>query len=302
MLPMGFCLLACQPGQTQEKGVQAPEANAPKVAKAAETGEKRFSVRGVVQEVYPDGKTAKIKHEAIPNYMPAMTMDFEAKNTNELRGLAKGDAISFQMVVTEKDGWIEKVQKLNSAPQPPSRETMRVVREVQPLKAGDVMPEYSFTNEFGKQIKLSDYKGQAYAITFIFTRCPFPTFCPRMSNNFLDVQKLMVAQPGGPTNWHLFTLSFDPENDKPEVLKEYAKRYNYDPTHWSYLTGELIDITAITEQFGQQFWSDPAAGGINHNLRTAIVDATGHVRSILPGNSWTPQDVVRELTEGAKVK
>ena len=283
LLPL-LLLLACGPGNAEEK-------------------EKRFSVRGVVQELYPDGKTAKIKHEAIPNYMPAMTMDFETKKTNELVGLAKGDVISFEMVVTEKDGWIEKVKKLNTAPQQvPSRETMRVSREVQPLKVGDPMPEYHFTNELGKGIKLSDYKGKSVAITFIFTRCPFPTFCPRMSNNFLDVQKLMLSQTNGPTNWQLLTLSFDPEHDTPEVLQDYARRYQYDPAHWSFLTGELIDITAITEQFGQQFWTDPQAGGINHNLRTAIIDASGKVRTIFPGNTWTPQDIAKELTEGAKAK
>jgi protein SCO1/2 len=264
--------------------------------------EKKYSVRGVVMEVYPDGKSAKIKHEAIPNYMPAMTMDFEVKNTNELRGLIKGDQISFQMVVTEKDGWIQNVQRLNGAPKTPSRESLRVVREVQPLKPGDVMPEYHFTNEFGKVINLSDYKGKAYAITFIFTSCPFPLFCPKMSDNFYQVQQLLLTNKTAPTNWHLFTLTFDPEKDTPQVLKEYAQRFKYDPEHWSYLTGELIDITAITEQFGQQFWRDPDAGGINHNLRTAVVDATGKVRTIFPGNTFTPQEVANELIEGAKAK
>ncbi len=264
--------------------------------------EKRFTVRGVIQELYPDGKTAKIKHEAIPNYMPAMTMDLETKGTNELRGLAKGDVVSFLMVITDTEGWIEKVQKVNTAPQVPSRPLIRVARDVQPLKPGDVMPDYTFTNEFGKAIKLSDYKGKSLAITFIFTRCPFPNFCPRMSNNFYDVQQLMLSNTNNPTNWQLLTISFDPEHDSPEVLKDYAKRYKYDPAHWSFLTGELIDITAITEQFGQQFWTDLEAGGINHNLRTAIIDATGHVRTIFPGNTWTPQDIAGELVQGAKAK
>jgi protein SCO1/2 len=295
-LPLSFLLLACEPATKEEKPTAKPEAK-------EKTAEKRFSVRGVVQEVYPDGKTAKIKHEAIPDYMPAMTMDFETHNTNELRGLAKGDVITFQMVVTENDGWIEKVQKTNVSPQEtPSLQSMRIVRDVEPLKVGDVMPDYSFTNEFGKAIKLSDYKGQALAITFIFTRCPFPTFCPRMSLNLLDAQKSLLTQANGPTNWHLFTISFDPTNDTPAVLNAYAKRYEYDPAHWSFLTGELIDITAITEQFGQQFWSDPAAGGLNHNLRTAVIDAQGKVRTILQGNAWKAEDLVKEVTEAAKVK
>ncbi|MDB6028957.1 MAG: hypothetical protein JWM68_5180 [Verrucomicrobiales bacterium] len=295
-VPLVFLLLACDSAKTDEKAKVTTETK-------TKAEEKRFSVRGVVKELYPDGKTAKIKHEAIPNYMAAMTMDFETHNTNELRGLSQGDLISFQMVVTETDGWIEKVQKLNAPPQQtPSIETMRIVREVDPLKPGDVMPDYSFTNEFGKAIKLSDYKGQALAITFIFTRCPFPTFCPRMSNNLLDAQKFILSQANAPTNWHLLTLTFDPQNDTPEVLKAYATRYKYDPSRWSFLTGELIDITAITEQFGQQFWTDAAAGGLNHNLRTAVIDAQGKVRTVFQGNTWTPEDLAKEIIEAAKAK
>ncbi len=280
LLPL-LVVLACEPARTESK---------------------RFSVKGVVQEVYPDGKTVKIKHEAIPDYMPAMTMDFEAHNTNELRGLAKGDAVSFQMVVTDNDGWIEQIVKLNKPPQetPTRRETMRIAREVKPLNVGDVLPDYSFTNELGKAIKLSDYKGNAMAFTFIFTRCPFPTFCPRMANNFLEAQKILQAQANAPTNWHLFSMTFDPEHDSPAVLRDYAKRYQYDPTHWSYLTGDLIDITAITEQFGQQFWTDPEAGGINHNLRTAVIDAGGRVQKVFQGNSWTPKELAEEITSAAQ--
>src|SRR5882724_3695835 len=88
------------------------------------SGTQFFSVTGLVKELKPDGKTVVIQHEEIPNYMRAMTMPFEVRNTNELAGLKPGDQIKFRMLVTEKDGWIDQLTKLGSTPVagPPPRD------------------------------------------------------------------------------------------------------------------------------------------------------------------------------------
>ena len=259
-------------------------------------------MKGVIQEVKSDFTEAKIKHEAIPNYMPAMTMDFAVKNTNELRGLKSNDVVSFRMIVTETDGWIDQVKKLNASnpTELPSRQSVRVVRDVDPLSVGDLVPEYHLTNELGQAVKLSDYKGKAVAMTFIFTSCPFPTFCPRMSLNFGDVQKKLKETSNGATNWQLLTISFDPEKDTPEVLKHYAQSYNYDPAHWSFLTGDLTEVTALTEQMGQMFWRE--GGTISHNLRTVIIDPEGHLYKIFSGNDWKAEELAAEVLNAAKTK
>lgn len=266
------------------------------------TNVQTFSVKGVIQEIKPDGKTAKIKHEAIPNYMAAMTMDFEARNTNELRGLKAGDVISFRLSVTSNDGWIDQVKKLSatSPTELPSRQSVHVTKDVDLLKPGDLLPEYHFTNELGQAVSFGEFKGQALAITFIFTSCPYPVFCPRMSQNFVAAQKKMASMPNAPSNWRLLTISFDPEKDTPEVLKAYAERYEYDPKHWSFLTGDLTEITAVAEQCGLMFWRE--GGTINHNLRTAIVDAKGRVQKIITGNEWKSDEIVEELMKAAEVK
>jgi protein SCO1/2 len=110
-----------------------------------------------------------------------------------------------------------------------------------------------------------------------------------------------LKKPNAPANWHLLTISFDPEFDTPAVLKSYAERYQYDPKHWSYLTGELVDITAIAEQFGLLFWREKEAG-ISHNLRTVVVDASGRVRKIFTENKWTSDDMTEEITKAAGAK
>jgi protein SCO1 len=264
-----------------------------------------FQVKGVVVELDPDGKNVRIKHEEIPGYMGAMTMLFEARPTNELTGLATGDSVSFRMSVTDTDGWIDQIKKLDVAPVTntlPMTGPFRAVRDVEPLNVGDLMPEYHFTNQLGQAVSLSQFRGQALAITFIFTRCPFPLFCPLMSRNFEEVQKKLLAQPNAPTNWHLLTITFDPEYDTPPRLKGYAKQYNADPAHWSFLTGALIDITAITEQCGLLFWREGDGVNISHNLRTAVVDAQGRVQKILPENKWTTEELGQEIVKAAQVK
>jgi protein SCO1 len=269
---------------------------------ASGTNQQVFQVKGVIKELKADGKTVEIRHEEVPNYMPAMTMPFEAKDARELTGLKAGDAISFRMIVTDADVWIDQIRKL-TPPRPnelPSRSTIRFVRDVDPLQIGDPLPEYHFTNELGQVVSTSQFKGRALAITFIFTRCPLPNFCPLMSNNFAETQKKLMAMANGPTNWHLLTISFDPEFDTPAILKAYAQRFGAEPGHWNFLTGDLIDITAISEQFGQMFWREE--GALSHNLRTAVVDASGRVQRILEGNKWTGDELVAELLKATAKK
>jgi len=267
----------------------------------ASTNAQVFQVKGVVVSVKPEEKIVRIRHEEIPGYMAAMTMPFEVRDTNELTGLKAGDVVTFRMLVTETDGWIDQIQKVavdTTANALPANAPFRIVRDVEPLEVGDALPEYHFTNQLGQAVSLSQFHGQALAFTFIFTRCPFPTFCPLMSNNFRAVQDALLANPNAATNWHLLTISFDPDYDTPERLKEYAANHHADPVRWDFLTGSLIDITALSEQVGLQFWREPG-GSINHNLRTVVVDARGRVQKVFIENKWTTQELAEEIVKAA---
>jgi protein SCO1/2 len=264
-----------------------------------------FQAKGVIKELKPERQQVIIAHEEIPGYMPAMTMPFDVKDAQELVGLQPGDAISFRMIVTPDNGWIDQIKKTFPAAPALSAEpdSFRRVREVEPLQEGDPMPEYHFTNELGQVVSLSDFKGQALAFTFIFTRCPFPTFCPRMSGNFAETQHQLQNMSNAPVNWHLLTISFDPAYDTPAILQSYAARFKADPKRWNFVTGDLIDVTAITEQFGLLFWK-PAPnqpGGISHNLRTVVVDARGQVQKIFTENEWKVDDLVAEIVKAAQI-
>ena len=259
-----------------------------------------FVVNGVVKELEPNGSTVVIQHEAISNYMAAMTMPFEVYDPKELRGLKIGDAINFHLVVTSNEGWVECItrrenatESSNSAPVASSPPVIRITRAVEPLAAGDLLPDYHFTNELGKAVNLGQYKGGALAFTFFFTACPFPNFCPRLTSNFAEAAALLGQKPGSPARWKLLSISFDPKNDTPQHLEAYAKAEHYDPDRWSFLTGDPEQISELADQFGETFAAE--GGSITHNLRTVVVDAHGRVRKIFIGNAWTSADLVQEM-------
>ncbi len=267
-----------------------------------------YPAQGVVKEMDLVQRTVTIAHEAIPGFMPAMTMPFAVTDARELRAVTNGDTVSFRITVTAKDGWIDHLQKITPAPATevvtdPRQLTngnFRLVRDVEPLNVGEPLPDYGFTNELGQPVRLAAFRGQALAITFIFTRCPFPTFCPRMSQLFHDTLAVLAKNPAAPTNVHFLTVSFDPEYDTPATLRAYAEAHGYDSQRWNFLTGALIDITALADAFGMKFWHEGA--GLNHNLRTAVIDSQGRLQKVLVGNAWTADVLAAELATGAVIK
>lgn len=272
------------------------------VSAGCEKSEKEtvYQARGVIQAIEPDGRTARIKHEDIPGYMMAMTMPLTVKNTNDLAGFKSGDIVNFEMVVTPEEGWIRHLVRIGSTnvdAATPAREVFRRVRDVDPLEVGQSLPDYTFTNELGRKISLTEYRGQAVALTFIFTRCPFPNFCPRMTSNFGKAIQLLEEKTGGKTNFHFLSISFDPEFDTPERLLKHAQAQKYPPDQWSFLTGAQIDIDAITEQFGLGFAY--REGTFDHTLRTAVIDSKGVIRKIYIGNTWTPEELAEEMLKSS---
>jgi protein SCO1/2 len=280
---------------------KASDAAAPSVHGAQGTNQKVFQARGVIQSIKPAHKEIEIKHEEIPGYMPAMTMPFDVRDTNELIGLQPGQTISFRLLVTDTDGWIDQIKPVAAKPDVVSTVSTSTppIRVVEPLELHEPLPQYRFTNQLGQTISTTQFKGDALAITFLFTRCPFPTFCPRLANDFEQAQQKLLTLQGGPTNWHLLTISFDPDFDLPEVLKAYAEAHHYDPAHSTFATGDLADVSALGDLFGLAFWRD-SNGGITHNMRAAVIDANGRLQRVFEGKDWTSAELVAEMVKAAK--
>ena len=252
---------------------------------------KTYLVRGIVQEIPTDKKHATIKHEAIPGYMAAMTMDFSVKNTNVLNGFSAGDEITFNLCVTTNDDWIEAL-KLAGKTTVPVTPTWRIVESE--LNVGDPLPDFEFTGEDGNSFRLSDFRGSAVAFTFFFTSCPLPEFCPRMNQNFAEARKLLLAETNAPLNWQLLSISFDPSFDQPEIIHGYAKFYRGEDTNrWRFAVATTNTLAGLAPKVDLNFWREN--GSISHNLRTIVLDGNGKISHQFDGNDWTPAQLAKAI-------
>ncbi|HXI51181.1 MAG TPA: SCO family protein [Candidatus Saccharimonadales bacterium] len=277
---LGLPMAACRPG--------------------ADSSGKSFAGRGLVRELRPDHRSVVLQHEAISNYMEAMTMPFRVRDTNELAGLQPGDQITFRLRVLADESWLENVQRIGRAPvtntaaaTPPAPAATNELAEFRLSR----IPDFALTNELGQPVRFKDFQGRALAMTFFFTRCPIPEYCPRLTKNFAGAIDRLKAMPGGPTNFHFLSISFDPL-DTPLLLRAYARQYHYDSNHWSFITGKPEDIRELARGFGVSV--TPAGAVYNHGFSTLIFDATGRLQLMWPIGGDLTDTIVTELTKAAR--
>lgn len=280
--------------------VSVPAAWAGSSAATSTSPEHVYSATGRVREVKSPERTVVIEHDAITNYMSAMTMPFHVKEVEQLAALKTGDVVSFQLHVTDTESWIDHIIRTGSSSAPgnsTSKESLAPA--VQSPRPRNPLLDYAFTNELGQPVRLSDFKGQALAITFFFTRCPIPDFCPRLSKNFQAASQKLSGMVQAPTNWHFLSVTFDPEFDRPAVLKAYGEGYQYDPKHWTFITGPADKIRELAG--GSDVSYQPENGLINHNFRTLIIDAAGHLQMVFPTSGDLSDAIVSEMLKAAAV-
>jgi protein SCO1/2 len=282
-LLLAIFLVSCRPA--------APETPADPAAK-------KYDARGIVQQITADRHQATIKHEAIPGYMMAMTMDFAVQNTNELKGIAPGDEITFKLVVNEKDSWIENLQFISHHITTAANKTVVIPGGDFDLKPGDLLPDGEMISEDGKTIHFSDFRGNVVAFTFFFTRCPLPDFCPRMDRNFSDARQLLLTNVNAPTNWQFLSISFDPDFDAPEILSNYAKLYRNDAAgKWLFVAASTNVLANIAPRLDLIVMHEGPS--ISHNLRTVVLDPQGRIAQQFDGNKWAPQELADAMVKAA---
>jgi protein SCO1/2 len=164
------------------------------------------------------------------------------------------------------------------------------------LQVGDALPDAALIDQQDQRRSLSAWKGTPLLITFIYTRCPLPNFCPAMNRNFASIQKSLAADAALAGRLKLVSVSFDPENDTPAVLAEFSKTYETDPAVWTWLTGDRVTTDRLAAKFGVSvIRGDASAADVTHNLRTTLVDADGRIARIYTGSEWTPSTVLADV-------
>jgi protein SCO1/2 len=254
-----------------------------------------YEVKGIIREILPGGK-ARIAHEAIPNYMEAMTMEFSVPEAKELEGLKAGDAISFRLLVTVERGWIDQLHKIAEAPgvKPTAPPMPMATAEV-----GDLLPDCALVDQSGRPFHLRDFKGKALVLTFIYSRCVIPEFCPLINRRLESVQKAFSVRDA-PANWTLVSVSMDPEFDTPERLTTYSAAYRPDPARWLFATGKPRDIETLGSAFG--LFVQRQGQELNHNMRTVVVNPDGRIRSVFTGNDWSIEELLDEVESATAAK
>jgi len=256
---------------------------------------RRYALSGQVLAVHPERDEVLLRHDAIPGFMPAMVMPFTLRDRRVPRGLQPGDLVRGVLVVSETTAFLEAVEKTGFRPLPP--EAARALADPGALSPGEPVPDVSLVDSGGVKRRLSDWRGRAMALTFIFTRCPLPEFCPALDRRFGELQALVRSDPALRSSTLLLSISFDPAFDVPEVLRKHARLLGADPTLWRFATGAASDVEAFGAAFGLSVVRDAA---ITHNLRTAVIDPSGRLVRVYTGSDWTPQDIARDLRGALK--
>ena len=253
---------------------------------------KEYQLTGQIIGIRPDANEMLIKHEDIPGFMAAMTMPYTVGDPSLLNGKEPGDLITATILVTGDEAHLSSVTKTGHATldvPPPAGDPEAVLSE------GDPVPDQFLIDQDGKPFRLASLSGHRVGLTFIYTRCPLPDFCPLMDKNFAAIQDAIRKSPDL-ADVRLASVSFDPDYDKPDVLKAHAKKLNADPAIWSFLTAGRDDVTALAAKFGVSVeHGEPGAPDIGHTLRTAVLDPGGRVAKVYTGNSWTPPELIAEL-------
>jgi protein SCO1/2 len=267
---------------------------------AIQTNTKSYDARGVVRQIADDRHKVTIQHEAIAGYMPAMTMEFIVKDTNELNGISPSDEITFKLDVGENDSWVEGIHFESHRTENVTNNTVIIHVPTAELKIGDLLPDCEFMAEDGSFIHFSDFRGKAVAFSFFFSRCPLPDYCPRMSRNFQETRQLLFSMPNTPTNWQLLSISFDPGFDNQEVLTNYANFYrNGDADHWLFAAAPTNTLAHLAPQLDLMIMRD-GENIMSHNLRTVVLDSQGRIFRQLDGNQWTSQELTEAILEAAR--
>lgn len=265
------------------------------------TTDRTYTLQGQVLSVAPERKETLVKHETIAGLMEAMTMPYYVRDVQEISHLRPGDLITSTLVIEEGGAvYLRDIKKVGDAPlarsaagaveapDTPSAFALNLLHE------GDPAPNAEFIDQDGKARDFASFRGSTVVVTFTYTTCPLPTFCPLIDRHFATIQSRLTAQPGL-EKVQLATISIDPEADTPAVLKRHAASIGANPSRWTLLTGDRTAVEAFAARFGVSVMREPNAADIIHNLRTAIVHANGRLAKVYSGNDWTPDQLIADL-------
>jgi len=254
----------------------------------------RYEMTGQILAVHENGQELTIKHDDIPKYMPGMTMRFPVVASSLMVGRRPGELISATLEVDGLIGKLTTITHKGDAPLPDLTNEVAMAEGI--LDVGDAMPDAALIDQTDRRRSLSEWRGSPVLVTFIYTRCPLPNYCPLMDRHFGTIQRAVAGDPALKGHLQLLSISFDPEFDTPAVLTAHAATVQADTSSWTFLTGDKVTVDRLAARFGVGVIRGPdGATEITHNLRTALFAGDGTLLKMYPGSDWAPRVVLADL-------
>ena len=268
--------------------------------------EERHAMTGVVLKVDSATRTMVVSTEKVPGFMEAMAMPFSVRQPAMLNGLQPGTTITFTFVVDAGSSYADNIRVRgfeNLEQKPLELRRLKLLNKLAApesragvLTTGQRVPDFVLVDQNRQRVPLSSLAGKVVAVTFTYIRCPNPSYCFRLANNFSQLQKRFKSQVG--RDLVFLTIAIDPEHDQKGALADYARTWTSDPNAWHFLTGPLAEVKRVSHMFGVDFWSDE--GSLIHSFNTAVIDRQGKLAANLEGNEFTPEqlgDLVKTVLE-----
>lgn len=257
----------------------------------------RYPVTGLILRIDQPHRTFVASCSAVPGYMKAMVMPIAVREPKALEGLKPSMFVDFTLVVEKNRSYAENVRVHNYenlAQEPLLVRRLELLARLDsanptpvPLAIGAPVPDFTLTDQTGHRVGFSRFAGKVVGVTFIYTSCPLPDYCFRLSNNFGRVQKRFAARMG--SDLVLLSITFDPVHDQPEVLAKYASIWKADPNSWHFLTGTPAEVKAVCHRFGLNFWQD--GGALAHSMHTLVIDREGKLAANFEGNQFSAEQL-----------
>ncbi len=265
-------------------------------ARKEETTEgKQYRLQGKVVSIDKANLSMVVDGEAIAGLMDAMVMPYKVKNASELDTIAVGDSIRATVVMQKDDYFVQGVTVTQPATSPPSQPAA----EVHIPEPGEAVPNFHLVNQSGKRVSLDQYRGKTLLVTFIYTRCPFADYCPRVSGEFAQINRELKKNGALYGKTHLLSISFDPKHDTPKVLRSYGAGYLEERPprfgHWEFAAAPAADLPEMARYFGLTYTEE--GGVITHSLSTAVIGPDGKIFKWYHGSDWKAADLLKDAAD-----
>ena len=257
--------------------------------------QRRFELSGTIASYDAPSRRAVVDHDEVAGFMPAMRMPFAI--VGGAPPLRPGDRISATLIVTDTKSWLDDVRITGAAaaPVPGAPVTGRAA-------PGVPVPAFPLIDQDGRARTLHDPAGRVQVLTFTYSRCPLPDFCPLMIRHLENVRQ-RAAREGIGDRLALIGVTLDPAFDTPAVLRTYGTSVLKDASRferWTLATGPVEEIDAVARFFGVR--SAGEGGTITHTLATAVITHDRRIMRLFASNSWHPDelfDAVRSAIQRA---